>query len=265
MPSEALAAGASSIIRARALVKNFGHVRALDGANLDVRAHEIHAVIGDNGAGKSTLIKILAGVITPDGGNLEFEGEDIRFHNPRAAQMVGIETVYQDLSLAPALDASDNMFVGREIFRLGWRGRLGLLDRHQMRLETASYLRDLGIDLPSVRTSIERLSGGQRQAVAVARAAMWGRRLLILDEPTAALAVTQTRLVLDLLRRAREKGLAILLISHDLPQVLEVADRVTVMRLGRRVLEADVASISHETLLASMSGLSEVAGQERRQ
>jgi ABC-type sugar transport system ATPase subunit len=237
--------------------KNYGHVRALDGVDLDLRQAEVHALIGDNGAGKSTLIKVLSGAVHPDSGRIEVNGQEVRFATPRDAQIAGVETVYQDLALASTLDASQNIFLGREIMHRGVWGALGFLNRPDMRRRTEQHLRDLGIALPSVRVPIDILSGGQRQAVAVARAAVWGRRILIMDEPVAALGTHQTGLVLDLIRKARdEKGLSVLFISHNMPQVLAVADRVSVLRLGRRVLTCKGSDATTDMLIAAMSGVS---------
>jgi simple sugar transport system ATP-binding protein len=243
------------VLRVQGLRKSYGHVEALAGVDLDLRQAEIHALIGDNGAGKSTLIKILSGVVAPDEGRLELLGRDVRFSSAAEARAAGIETVYQDLALASGFDAGENMFLGREILRPGLLGRLKLIDRHAMRQRAAAQLHDLGITLPSPRAPVSALSGGQRQAVAIARAAAWGRRILILDEPLAALGARQTESVLDLVRRARdEKRLSVILILHNLEQVIGLADRITVLYLGRCILTCDARDLRRDQLLAAMMG-----------
>jgi ABC-type sugar transport system ATPase subunit len=248
---------ATPVVEVRGLVKSYGPVRALDGADLEVYPREIHALVGDNGAGKSSMIKALSGAIVPDEGTIRINGAEQRFQTPRDAQRAGIETVYQDLALASTLDAADNVFVGREKLASGWRGRLRFVDRAQMRRETEGQLERLGVQLKSLQAPIGSLSGGQRQAVAVARAAIWGSKVLILDEPMAALGVKQTEQVLQLIERVRdEQDLAVILITHALPEVFRVADRVSVMRLGRRVHVANVADTTNEELIAAMTGVS---------
>ena len=201
------------LIEVRGLTKSYGPVRALDGADLEVYPGEVHALIGDNGAGKSSMIKALSGALVPDSGTITVEGVTRRFTSPRDAQRAGIETVYQDLALAQTLDAADNVFVGREKMARGWRGRLGFVDRAAMREETQAQLDKLGINLKSLRIPVGSLSGGQRQAVAVARAAVWGSKLLILDEPAAALGVQQTEQVMRLIGRLQGQGLSVILIT----------------------------------------------------
>jgi fructose transport system ATP-binding protein len=232
------------VLEARGLVKRFGHVTALDGADFELRQHEVLAVIGDNGAGKSTLIKILSGALTPDGGSLLLDDAPVAFRSPLDARRHGIETVYQDLAVAPALDVADNLFLGRELRRPSVFGAvLRMLDRPRMQAEARRHLRELGIGVQSTSQAVETLSGGQRQAVAVARSAAFADRVVIMDEPTAALGVKESRMVLDLIRTVRDRGLAVILISHNMPQVYEVADRVHIQRLGRRV--AVVAPQTH--------------------
>jgi ABC-type sugar transport system ATPase subunit len=250
-------ASPTPLVEVRGLVKSYGPVRALDGADLEVFPREIHALVGDNGAGKSSMIKALSGAIVPDEGTIRIDGVEQHFQTPRDAQVAGIETVYQDLALAPTLDAADNVFVGREKLASGWRGRLRFVDRATMRSDTEVQLERLGVELKSLRAPIGSLSGGQRQAVAVARAAIWGSKVLILDEPMAALGVKQTEQVLQLIDRVRdEQGLAVILITHALPEVFRVADRVSVMRLGRRVHVADVPNTTTEELISAMTGVS---------
>ena len=242
-------------LRAIGIRKDYGHVRALDGVDFDLRQREIHALVGDNGAGKSTLIKILAGVVRADAGRIEIDGREVLIANPHDARSAGVETVYQDLALADPLDAAENVFLGREAVYRGMLGRLGFLDRPQMRRECQKHLDDLGVHIPSIRAPVETFSGGQRQAVAVARASVWGKRFLIMDEPVAALGHQQTVQVLDLMRRTRDdKGLSVILISHNLPEVIRVADRITVLRLGRRVLTVTSADATTDLLIAAMTG-----------
>jgi ABC-type sugar transport system ATPase subunit len=251
---------AAPILAARDVRKSYRRVEALRGASLELRRGEIHALIGDNGAGKSTLVKLIAGVVAPDAGRIEVEGEAVHFHTPRDAQDAGIETVYQDLALAPDLPAAENIFLGREPMAAGFRGRLGMLNRRQMRKRAEEELASLGIALPSIKAPIGSLSGGQRQAVAIARGAIWGRRVLILDEPTAALGARQTGEVLALMQRTRdEKGISILWISHNMREVIEVADRITVLRLGSTVASYRPSETTVEELIGAMTGALEVA------
>jgi fructose transport system ATP-binding protein len=235
-------------LQARGLVKRYGRVTAIDGADFDLYAGEVLAVVGDNGAGKSSLIKALSGALVPDAGTILLDGEETRFHSPLDARRAGIETVHQTLALAPAMDIATNLFLGRELRRPGpLGGVLRLLDKPTMRRQAQEQLDALGIEtVQHIGQIVETLSGGQRQAVAVARAAMFGSRMVIMDEPTAALGVKESRLVLDLIRRIRDRGLPVVLISHDMPQVFELADRIHIHRLGRRaaVVRPDDASMS---------------------
>jgi ABC-type sugar transport system ATPase subunit len=248
------------LFEARGIVKRYGHVEALRGADISIAPGEVHALIGDNGAGKSTFVKTIAGVIKPDAGELLVRGEAVTFDGPTAAQAAGIETVYQDLALSGTLDAGANVFLGREPLRSGIRGRLGFVDRAQMRERTAAQLEELGAKLPSDRAEVATMSGGQRQAIAVARAAVWATTMVIMDEPTAALGVRQTAFVLSLIERLRDqKGLSVLLISHNLPDVLRVADRITVLRLGRRARTFVAAETDLQELTLVMAGLEEGA------
>lgn len=249
-------AAAGVVLSARGLVKRYGHVTALDGADFELRSDEVLAVVGDNGAGKSTLIKALAGALVPDEGEIRLHGEAVHFRSPLDARMHGIETVYQDLALVPALDITKNLFLGREERR---RGPLGVifrtLDKKAMRASAAKSLADLGITTAhSVRQEIETLSGGQRQAVAVARAAAWGKDIVILDEPTAALGVREAAQVLELVRRIRDHGIAVVLISHNMPQVFEIADRIHIHRLGRRVGLVRTADSTMTEVVSVMTG-----------
>lgn len=230
--------------------KRFGQVRALRGASFEAMPGEVTALIGDNGAGKSTLIKCLSGVHRPDSGSIEVDGRPIVLSNPTDAERMGIETVYQDLALAPDLDAASNVFLGREIRR--WRF---LHDQTRMRQQTAKSFAELGVGMvQDLRVPVASLSGGQRQSVAIARAAMWAKHVILLDEPTAALGVIQTAKVLELVRRVRDRGLAVVFISHNLPQVIEVADRIEVMRLGVRVARFQRDEADLDRLISAISG-----------
>lgn len=243
------------ILEARGLVKRFGYVTALSGSDFDLYPGEINAVIGDNGAGKSTLIKALSGALQPDEGEIRLDGQRVHFRSPLDARRAGIETVYQDLAVAPALDIASNMFLGRELRRRGPLGRvLRMLDKRAMRLRAGQHLAELGIGVQSLTQAVESLSGGQRQGVAVARAAAWAQRLVIMDEPTAALGVKETRQVLDLIQQVRERGLPVILISHDMPHVFELADRIHIMRLGKRVAVVTPKTHSMPEAVAIMTG-----------
>lgn len=243
------------ILEARGLVKRYGHVVALNGADIELYPHEILAIIGDNGAGKSTMIKTLSGAVHPDAGELRLDGERVQFRSPRDARDSGIETVYQDLAVSPALDIASNIFLGREQRRPGPLGRvLRMLDKGAMRREATRHFSELKIGVQSITQPVENLSGGQRQGVAVARAATWARRLVIMDEPTAALGVKETGQVLELILRVRERGLPVILISHDMPHVFELADRISIMRLGKRVAVITPQSHSMHEAVAIMTG-----------
>ena len=242
------------LLEARELVKHYGSVEALRGASFQAFAGEVVALIGDNGAGKSTLVKSLVGVEQPDGGEIRFEGRPVRFPSPTAARELGIETVFQDLAVAPDLDPAANLFLGRELRKPGLLGRLGVLDKATMRRRAATEFSRLGVRLPSLDVPIGALSGGQRQSVAVARSVVWASRVVFLDEPTAALGVVQRERVLDVLKRVRDQGIAVVLISHNMPEVLAVADRVEVLRLGRRVARFAAADATVEQLVGAMTG-----------
>jgi simple sugar transport system ATP-binding protein len=245
---------AEPLLEARGIVKSFGRVRALRGASFTVNAGEVVALIGDNGAGKSTLIKTLSGVLHPDDGEIQFEGRTVTIPNPVAARALGIETVYQDLALAPDLESSANLFLGRETTRGGLLGALGFLDKGAMRRKTEEAFTQLGVGVQDPTAAVATLSGGQRQGVAVARAVTWAGKVVFMDEPTAALGVVQTRNVLDLIRRVRDTGLSVVLISHNMPEVMEVSDRVEVLRLGERVARFTTADTSMEELVGAMTG-----------
>lgn len=245
----------ATVLKARGLTKHYGHVVAMDDCSFDLRPGEILAVIGDNGAGKSTLIKALTGAVIPDSGSLFLHDDEVTFHSPLDARRAGIETVYQELGVAPALDIAQNLYLGREQRCRGFRGTvLRQLDKKAMREGSARQMADLGISIQSIRQKVETLSGGQRQAVAVARVAAWATRVVIMDEPTAALGVRETNQVLDLILRVRDNGLPVVLISHNMPNVWQVADRVHIHRLGRRVALADAKAITMDDAVAVMTG-----------
>jgi fructose transport system ATP-binding protein len=244
------------ILAARGLVKRFGRVTALSGSDLELYPGEVLAVIGDNGAGKSSLIKCLSGAMVADEGEIELDGHIVHFKRPQDARHAGIETVYQTLAVAPALDIATNMFLGRERRRSGPMGSvLRILDKPGMRRDAKKALDDLGIGtLQDITQAVETLSGGQRQAVAVARAAAFGSKMIILDEPTAALGVKESGQVLQMIRDLRDKGLPVILISHNMPHVFEVADRIHIQRLGRRVAVVTPQSHSMSDAVAIMTG-----------
>lgn len=240
------------LIEARGIVRHFGHVQALQGADFRVNRGEIVALIGDNGAGKSTLVRILSGSDRPNEGAIFVNGAPAHFNGPPDARAAGVETVYQDLALAPDLDTAANMFLGREIMKPGLLGRLGVLDTSRMARQAGEAMTRLGVSL-SASSAVFTLSGGQRQSVAVARAAMWATRAIFMDEPTAALGVVQTQGVLDLIRRVRDAGTAVVLISHNMPQVLEIADRIVILRLGRTVGHVSAAATNVDELVRAMT------------
>jgi fructose transport system ATP-binding protein len=247
---------ARTILRARGLIKRYGHVTALDGADLDLRAGEILAVIGDNGAGKSSLIKCLSGATQPDAGQIELEGRSVQLRSPIDARRAGIETVYQDLALAPAMTIAENLFLGREIRHADWiRGRLlRMLDKQEMLRQSVQRLQELRVGIRSMTQPVETLSGGQRQCVAVARAAAFAQHVVIMDEPTAALGVKEGQMVLELIRQVRDRGLSVILISHNMPHVFDIADRIHVARLGRRIAVLRPQAISMSDTVAIMTG-----------
>ena len=244
------------ILEARGLVKRYGRVVALDHADFSLRPNEILGIIGDNGAGKSTLIKALCGAVVADQGEILLDGKPVHFRSPLEARLAGIETVYQDLALSPALSISDNMFLGRELRKAGPIGRwFRLLDRRGMQRAAREKLSDLGLmTIQNINQAVETLSGGQRQGVAVARAAAFGSRVVIMDEPTAALGVKESRKVLELMLDVKKRGLPIILISHNMPHVFEVADRVHIHRLGRRIAVIDPKRYSMSDAVAIMTG-----------
>ncbi|WP_327365198.1 ATP-binding cassette domain-containing protein [Streptomyces sp. NBC_01217] len=247
--------GPVPVLSARGLVKRYGHVTAIDEADFELMPGEVLAVIGDNGAGKTSLIKALTGALVPDAGEIRLHGKPIRFAGPQDARARGIETVYQDLAVAASMDIASNMFLGREIRRPGVLGSVfRMLDKKAMRQEAAAHLAELKVGVGSLSQSVETLSGGQRQAVAVARAAAWARSVVVMDEPTAALGVKESGQVLDLIRRVRDKGVPVILISHNMPHVFEIADRIHVHRLGRREAVIRPSDYSMAEVVAIMTG-----------
>ncbi len=256
MDTEGLQVSVEPILQARSLVKRYGRVTALDHADFDLYPGEILAVIGDNGAGKSSMIKALCGAVIPDSGEIRLGGEIVHFTSPIDAREAGIETVYQNLALSPALSIADNMFLGREIRAEGVFGAyFRALDRVKMQKFSREKLNELGLmTIQNINQPVETLSGGQRQGVAVARAAAFARRVIIMDEPTAALGVKELRRVLELILDVKKRGLPIILISHNMPHVFEVADRIHIHRLGRRLTVVDPKKVTMSDAVAMMTG-----------
>ncbi|MFN3969897.1 MAG: ATP-binding cassette domain-containing protein [Gemmobacter sp.] len=252
------------ILKARGLVKRYGRVTALNTCDFDLYPGEILAVIGDNGAGKSSLIKAISGAVIPDEGEITLEGRPIAFRNPIEARAAGIECVYQTLAMSPALSIADNMFMGRELRKPGIMGSLfRMLDRPAMEKFAREKLNELGLmTIQNINQPVETLSGGQRQGVAVARAAAFGSKVVILDEPTAALGVKESRRVLELIRDVRSRGIPIILISHNMPHVFEVADRIHIHRLGRRLCVIKPGDYTMSDAVAFMTGAKAPEGVE---
>src|SRR4029079_5747262 len=248
-----------ALLEARGICKNYGHVEVLREVDFAVNAGEVTAHIGDNGAGKSTLVKILSGTIPLDRGTILLEGRPITMNSPTAARDLGIETVYQDLALAPELGPAENTFAGREILKKGVLGRLGVLDKKEMRRQAGEAFTSMGTDVKDLDAPVGALSGGQKQSVAICRSVMWADKVIFMDEPTAALGVRQTGKVLELVRRVADRGVGVVLISHNMPEVLEVADSIQVLRLGRRVAQYRGADATVEMLVGAMTGALDVA------
>jgi len=244
----------TALLEARGLSRSFGHVRALDGADFDVNDGEVVGLIGDNGAGKSTLIKALSGNLDLDAGQIYFDGSPVQLSGPRQAEELGIEVVYQDLALAPHLNPVQNVFLGREILRNGILGRLGFMDEKEMRRLAVASFAELGATVKSLASPVGSMSGGQRQGIAIARAMAWAKKILILDEPTAALGVVQTKNVLESVKRVRDTGIAVVFVRHSMPHVLEVCDRIQVLRLGKRVATYPGQGTTVEKLVGAMTG-----------
>ena len=256
MAKKAATADRVPLLTARGLVKRYGRVTALDHANFDLYPGEILAVIGDNGAGKSSLIKAICGAVIPDEGEIKLDGKPLQFKSPMEAREAGIETVYQNLALSPALSITDNMFLGREIRKPGILGQFfRMLDRPAMEKRARDKLTELGLlTIQNISQAVETLSGGQRQGVAVARAAAFGSKVVIMDEPTAALGVKESRRVLELILDVKRRGLPIVLISHNMPHVFEVADRIHIHRLGKRLCVIDPKKYTMSDAVAFMTG-----------
>lgn len=246
--------GSGPVLAARGISKHYGSVAALDRVDIEIQAGEVVGLVGDNGAGKSTLVKILSGAIQPNAGDLFVMGEKVELKSPRMARERGIETIYQDLALALDLNVAANLFLGREKLRSGLLGRLNWLNDRLMMTTAIEKLRDLRIQLPSIRAECGSLSGGQRQAVAVARAVMWDSRVVLMDEPTAALGVEQQQQVADLIRELHRQGVAVLVISHNLPQVCILCQRVVALRHGRVVGELVGKDLSVEKMVLFITG-----------
>ncbi|MCE2522236.1 MAG: sugar ABC transporter ATP-binding protein [Rhodobacteraceae bacterium] len=247
------------VLKARGLVKRYGRVTALDACDFDLLPGEVLGVIGDNGAGKSTLIKAISGAVDPDEGTVELEGEEVSFRSPIEARAAGIETVYQTLAMSPALSIADNMFMGRELRKPGLRGTLfRQLDRKRMETVAREKLSELGLmTIQNINQAVETLSGGQRQGIAVARAAAFGSKIIIMDEPTAALGVKESRRVLELIKDVQSRGIPIILISHNMPHVFEVADRIHIHRLGKRLCVINPQEYRMSDAVAFMTGAKE--------
>jgi len=257
------ARGIAPVLQAKNISKRFGSVTALEHVDLELYPNEILALVGDNGAGKSTLIKILSGVYQPDEGEILMDGRRVEFKGPIDARRHGIETVYQDLALAPALDIASNIFLGREERRPGAFGSIfRALDHARMSREASEHMAALRIGLRSVHQPVETLSGGQRQGVAVARAVSWGKRVVIMDEPTAALGVKESGMVLDLIKSIKARGVPVIFISHNLPNVFAVADRIQILRLGRRVGIARPTQQTMDEVVALMTGATRGGGKD---
>ncbi len=242
------------ILELHGIHKRFGAVEALSGVDFEVYPAEVVGLVGDNGAGKSTLVKIIAGTYRPDSGRYVFEGKEVTVETPKAAASLGIQTVYQDLALCDNLDVVANLFLGREQFEITSLGALNTLDEVNMEERALHTIEELHVRIPSVRRQIATLSGGQRQSVAVARAVMWNSRVVLLDEPTAALGVEQTAQVKELIRRLREQGLGVVVISHNLADIFDVSDRIIVLRLGRRVATFNTHVTRQDRVVAAITG-----------
>jgi D-xylose transport system ATP-binding protein len=260
------------LLELRGISKRFGAVQALTDVHFDVYPDEVVALVGDNGAGKSTLIKVISGIYRADGGTIRWQGREVSVHTPNDSAALGIATVYQDLALCDNLDVVANLFLGHELTTrggplgpLGSRGPLGVMDEVTMERRAVEVLRRLSVKIPSVRIPIAALSGGQRQSVAVARSVMGDNKVVLLDEPTAALGMAQTHEVLELIKRLRGQGLGVVLISHNLANVFEVADRITVLRLGRWVGTYHAGATSREQLIGFMTGAVPGTGEEGRE
>jgi fructose transport system ATP-binding protein len=250
-----MATNGAPLIQARGLTKYYGTIVASEDVDFDLGHGEIVAIVGDNGAGKSTLVKMISGAVTPDAGEIRVDGRVATIRTPIEARSHGIETIYQDLAMPPNLDVVTNIYLGRERRRRGPLGLLGVIDRGSMRKQVRSHLADLKIDIPNLSgTAVASLSGGQRQSVAIARALVWASRVLIMDEPTAALGVQQSAAVLEIVKEIRQRGISVVVISHILPHVLELADRIVVMRHGRKVADVPAGELDEHKLIEMIVG-----------
>jgi ABC-type sugar transport system ATPase subunit len=257
MTSAAVGVSAPPVIEVTGIEKHYLGVAALSGVDFRIARGECVGLVGDNGAGKSTLLKILSGAVRPDAGRMLLDGEPVEFHSPQLARQAGVEMVYQDLALAGALDATTNVFLGRELLKPNFLGKLGFVDRKRMRDRSRELMLELSGTVRSLNVPVHSLSGGQRQSVAIARGIAWGQRVLLLDEPMAALGISQTDRVVQLVERLRSRGdLGIAIISHDLPRVFEIADRLVVLRLGRVAKERLTSEVSMEEIVAAITGAS---------
>jgi D-xylose transport system ATP-binding protein len=243
-----------AILELRGISKRFGAVQALSEVDFEVYGEEVIGLVGDNGAGKSTLVKVISGTYRPDGGRYLFEGREVSINNPGEATALGIQTVYQDLALCENLDVVANLYLGREQMRGVLPGVVSVIDEVAMEQKATEFVKELHVTIPSLRSRVATLSGGQRQSVAVARAVMWNSKVVLLDEPTAALGVEQTRQVKDLILRLREKGLGVVVISHNLMDVFDVSDRIIVLRLGKRVATFDTHVSNPEQVVSAITG-----------
>ena len=250
----------TTVLRTENLAKSYGHVRALAGVNFTISEGEVVGLLGDNGAGKSTLVGLLSGASSPTDGRIWLDGKDQQFASPRDAQELGIQTVYQDLSLANHLTPAENVFLGREPLRKGVLSKIGWLDRRAMRSATASTLQELSVRIANLDEPCSGLSGGQRQAVAIARAITWARRLIMLDEPTAALGVAQTGMVLEVIGELRRQSIPVVLITHNMHDVFAVTTRVVVLRQGQIVMDAATKDVTHDQVVAAITGASASVG-----
>jgi ABC-type sugar transport system ATPase subunit len=247
----------SEVLRIEGVTKRYGAVQALRDVSLTLDAGEVVGLVGDNGAGKSTLVGVISGLVSPDEGSIAVDGRVETLDSPARARQLGIETVFQSLSLVPTLDIAENVFLRRELVR---GGPLRIMDRRRMRTRVVEGFDRLGLTLPPPHTKVSALSGGQRQAVAIARAVIWGSHIVVMDEPSAALGVKQTEIVLSFVERLKAHGIAVIFISHNMPQVLRVADRMVALRLGQKVLDAPRDSVDGQQLLAAMTGVAINAG-----
>lgn len=252
---QALVVARQPVLEVHGIVKHYGAVRALHDVSLAVAPGEVVGLVGDNGAGKSTLVNIIAGAVPPDDGEIVLDGTPHRFDTPSNARAAGIETVFQFLSIIPTLDIAENVFLGREAYRSGLLGRARVMDKRRMRREVAAGFERLGLSLPPPSTKVAALSGGQRQAVAIARAVLWGSKIVLLDEPSAALGVQQTEIVLQFVERLKQRNVGVVFISHNMQHVLRVADRIVVLRLGEKVYDGPKGSATASDIVAMITGV----------